>query len=179
MISKPKIFFVVLELSLNSTLFYNMIAWYPYFFTAIGFPSYAAYLSIVPSLFYFLVPFVFEPLVSRCENKANYIIIILHFLNLCIYGWLALLGHQISDPGNVSLLFVLIVAQGIIFAGPCVRSTLIEMAIESEGNPTTLYHMYNFFILLQCLLAAISYFLIGYFMERGKNCDMQTKHRFS
>ena len=65
-VSKPNIFFVVLELSLNSNLFYNMVIWYPYFFTVIGFASYAAYLSIIPSLFYFLIPFVFEPLLSRC-----------------------------------------------------------------------------------------------------------------
>ena len=35
---KPNIFLVVLEVSLYSCLFYNMLTWYPYFFTVVGFP---------------------------------------------------------------------------------------------------------------------------------------------
>ena len=83
-----------------------------------------------------------------------------------------ILGNQISDTENVTLLFLLIIVGGMLYSGPFVRVGMVETAIEGRNDPTVIYHMLNFYTLFQCVMCGTVYFLIGYFMERGSGAFM-------
>ena len=73
-----------------------------------------------------------------------------------------ILGREISEAENVSLLFLLIVLGGLFYSGPFVRVGMLEVAIEGRNDPTVIYHMLNFYTLFQCVLCAGVYFLISH-----------------
>ena len=117
---------------------------------------------MAPPLCYFLAPILVEPLINLCKTKRKLITTLLLSLNVGVFGWLTILGRNISDSSNVSLLFGLVLTQSMLYSAPYARIALVEMTAEGESSPTIIYHMYNFFTLFQCLLSALSYFLIGY-----------------
>ena len=106
-------------------------------------------------------------MISLCKTKRKLITTLLLSLNVGVFGWVTILGRNISDSSNVSLLFGLVLTQSMLYSAPYARIALVEMTTEGEGSPTIIYHMYNFFTLFQCVLSALSYFLIGYSLQKG------------
>ena len=129
-LSQPNKLLVILEFAIDSCLFYNMLTWYPYFFTLIGFPEYAPYLSIITPFCFFLAPLIIEPMFNCCQKQRQNIICILLLLNIGVFVWLMILGMDISDSTDINLLFGLVIVQAMLYSDPYCRTCMIEMAIE-------------------------------------------------
>ena len=173
---QPNISLLVFEYSMHSCLFYNQLTWYPYFFTVTGLSQWAQLLAIIPSLCCFTTPLYLEPALGYF-SKVNQIIITMLSVNVASFILLIALGHQIEQVSNLPFLALILFVGASSFCGPFARAALLEMTIEGRRDPVTIFHMYNFFSFLQCASNALTYFLIGYFMERGKYRCMQISNR--
>lgn len=166
-LSKPNIFLIIIEIALCTCLFYNMLTWYPFFFTSIGLGEYSTYISMIPAICFSLAPFIIEPVLKLCERRSDQVLILLFVLNVGAFIWLMILSKHTSDHENVVQFFILIIVQGLVYFGPFARMGLNEVAIEGRENETVIFYIFISYDLIQCGMVALSYFLVGVFMEHG------------
>ena len=64
----------VVENVLVVGLYYNMLLWFPYYFTSIGYASHATNLSVISSFMMFFGCLVFESVARLCPNYCHWVI---------------------------------------------------------------------------------------------------------
>ena len=160
-------FGAILEHAFLTTYYYNLLLWFPFYFTFIHHGQYASYLSIISPICLVIGNAFFQNLIKLCPSFTHWVSC-LFYLMVVVIHWVLLEINKADEAGSISLYFILIVAASFIVGGPYSEITLNEFKGEADGDGDALYCMYSMMNLLKSTISLFLSYLIGSSMESGK-----------
>ena len=74
---KPNQALVIIETLLFNVLFFTTILWFPYFFSVLGYESYANNIALTAPIVAITAPIIFEILIKPFEKYSNQVLMAL------------------------------------------------------------------------------------------------------
>lgn len=167
MFSITKYTLLIIDFSLKATFYYNILLWFPYYFTALNFPFEASLISIVFPIFTIIGSYIFELAMLKYEPwsgvAANFC------LGLSVVVSIIMLYYgTLEQTSEIMKIYIFLSAiQGFFAGGPSCRLNQKDIASITEGNSTDLYVILSILGIIVSILLIISLYCIGYFLERG------------
>ena len=97
---------LTIDFTLQEGLYYNILMWYPYYFTVVSLNQYGAYITILFPFCYLIGQFLFESLIGYCSSYTNQIMIIL--LGLLVVDHFCLLSVSYLEQSTGIVIFYFI-----------------------------------------------------------------------
>lgn len=170
-LQNPKKLLAILEIVAIALCYYNILLWFPYYFSFIGFQDYASYLSIICPISIFFGGIFFESLMKLCarfdKHVTTFLILIFIFTNYCI-----ILIHRNETEGNrnqtVFLYFMSIVLGTLALSGPYNRLFIKEIYDVTDGTVKMKYYIITLYVFFRCFFLTINFFSTGIILEHSK-----------
>jgi hypothetical protein len=70
-LSQWRYVFLVVDYGMPSVMYYNVLLWFPYYFTVLSFPEEAAAISILYNVMGVVGAFTFEAIIVKCEKWSG------------------------------------------------------------------------------------------------------------
>ena len=99
---------VLCEFTLIAALYYNILLWFPYYFTVAGYEEYAAYFSMLGSAPIFVGTLFMEHVLNLCPKQRHWFTMVLLVVTAGVQFWILEVGKQGQSTETIVLLVVLI-----------------------------------------------------------------------
>ena len=157
----------VVENVLLLGLFYSILLWFPYYFTEIGYASYAINLSVMTPFLVFFGCLGFEYMIKFCPNYSHWIISgLLLLASLCLFE----LHSLVQEPNALLIVnhfFFLIFVCSLCLAGPINTVFMTELSFLTSDSKIAAMYIFVVYSMLCRIFNMGSMFIIGEFLERG------------
>ena len=174
----PKRAVAVVEATLLVCLYYNILLWFPYYFTSLGYASYATYLSVIATLLVFFGCLGFESLIKFCPNYSHWFISTLLLITaLCQFKMIEL-ADEPNSSSTISYFFLLIFISSLCFSGPINAVFMTELSFLTADSSKAAMYIFIVQSATQCLLSMGVTFLIGILLEIRTRSVIQGRIRF-
>ena len=97
--------------------YYNLLLWFPFYFTFIHYGQYASYLSLIVPICLAVGSISFQNLIGLCPSFTHWVSSLLYLLAVIIH-WALLEVNKADGHTAVGLYFILVVAGSFIIGGP-------------------------------------------------------------
>ena len=144
-----------------------MLIWFPYYFTEIGYGSYATHLSVITPLLTFAGYLGFESLIKFCPNYSHWLISALLMLAAFCQSQLIPLVSEPDSPSKTNRLFLLIFSSSLCLSGP-LNVFMTELSYLTSDSKVAAMYIFIVHSLLCRMFTMGSMLLIGELLERSK-----------
>ena len=114
-----------MEYSLLNAYYYNLLLWFPFYFTFIHYDQYATYLSILSPICSVIGSYFYQHLIGLCPTFTHWITTLFCLLATIIHFILTEVNRA-DESGSVGLYFILITVVSLIIAGPLTEIGMYE-----------------------------------------------------
>ena len=156
---------VVLENMLLIGFYYNILLWYPYYFTEIGYASYTIHLSVITPLLCFFGCLAFESLIKLCSNYSHWFISALLMVSTFSQFQMIWLVGEPNSSSTVSSFFWWIFVYSLCLSGPLNTVYMTEMSFLTSNNKVAAMYIFLVHSLFCRLFNMGSMLSIGYLLE--------------
>lgn len=136
----PKRAIAVIENVLFIGLYYNMLIWFPYYFTEIDYASYATHLSVITPFLTFFGCLGFESLIKVCQSYSHWFISALLLVSTFCQFQLTWLAEEPNTPSTIKSFLLLIFVSSLCLSGPLNTIFMTEQSsLTSDSRVAAMY----------------------------------------
>ena len=165
----------VVEATLLICFYFNILLWFPYYFTSLGYASYATNLSVIAPLLVFFGCLGFESLIKFCPNYSHWFISSLLLASTVCQFQMIDLADEPDASSAINHFFLLIFVSSLCFSGPINAVFMTELSFLTADDSKAAMYIFIVQSALQCLLSMGTTFLIGILLEISTCGIMQAR----
>ena len=175
----PKRAVAVVENVLFVGLYYNILLWFPYYFTRIGYASHATNFSVISAFLMFFGCLVFESLIKFCPSYCHWVISALLVGATVFQFQMIFLADEPSSAEGVQTFFLLILAESLCLSGPLNTILTTELSFLTADSRKAAMYIFVVHSMLSRMFSMGSMFPIDSLLEISTDGPMQARVRFS